>query len=427
MIPRLIHYATKPPLPSNERETMNNAKSFHIVSRTALLAALMLAPVAAPAASTDALVASNTAFAGDLYSRLKTADGNLFFSPYSISTCLGMTYTGARGDTATQMASVFHFDADPAQFSASFAALQSQLNRLQKKSSIELNIANGLWAQKDHPFQSAFLKNAERDFSAKLNQVDFRTSAEPARNDINDWVSRQTKGKITDLLQPGILDASTRLVLVNAIYFKGHWTHQFKKDNTEIEPFHPTPDQQIDAPLMHIDKPFKYAETDTCQSLELPYVSGNVAMDIFLPKELGGLKKLEDSLDLAALTQQLTQVRKQDVTVILPKFKLTSQFNLTDTLAAMGMPKPFSDQADFSGMDGQRDLYISAVVHKAYVDLDEEGTEAAAATGSAVNSLSMAPIRQQPVFRADHPFIFLIRDTQSGAILFLGRVTDPTK
>jgi serpin B len=279
----------------------------------------------------------------------------------------------------------------------------------------------------DYPFESDFLKVARQDFSAKVNQVDFSTQAEPVRNEINTWVGDQTKGKIMNLLPAGVVKSSTRLVLVNAIYFKGHWENPFQKDNTQNLPFHLTPENQIDAPLMRLDKKhFKYGETDTFQLIELPYIGGELAMDILLPKEIGGLKKLEDSLNGATLNEQLALCRKEEVTAFLPKFKLTSQFGLADTLAAMGMAAPFSGQADFSGMDGKRDLFISAVIHKAYVELDEEGTEAAAATG-AVMSLAMAAPRAHPVFRADHPFIFMIRDTRSGAILFLGRVVDPTK
>jgi serpin B len=240
------------------------ANPFHLAISSMLLATV-LATTSVPTqtaadSATDSLVAGNTAFAFDLYSRLRTGDGNLFFSPYSISTCLGMTYTGARGDTATQMAGVLHFDSDPAKLAASFANLQAQLARSQSQGNIELNLANGLWSQKDHPFQSDFLKTARSDFSAKLNQVDFRIESEPARAQINDWVSSQTKGKIKDLLPTGVVNASTRLVLVNAIYFKGSWAKQFQKRNTSVQPFHITPSQDVQAPMMSLQKTFRYAD-----------------------------------------------------------------------------------------------------------------------------------------------------------------------
>jgi serpin B len=417
--------------PAYERKSMTRTKSISLAVSAVILVvvfAALYAPQAAPPAATESLVTSNNAFAFDLYSHLSAGDGNLFFSPYSISSCLAITYTGARGDTAAQMAGVLHFDADPAKLSTDFAALQKQLARSESKGGTELNLANGLWAQQNHPFLKSFLNTAEDDYSAKLNQVDFHTRAEPTRLQINDWVSDQTRGKIKDLLPSGSLDESTRLVLVNAIYFKGRWAEQFKKEKTRDLPFHVTADRNEEARLMNIEKSFKYAETDAYQLVELPYKSGSLAMVVVLPKQIDGLKKIEASLDATTLNQQIAQAEKQDVEVFLPKFKITAQFSLAETLKAMGMPTPFTLKADFSGMDGERDLSISAVLHKAYVDLDEEGTEAAAATGTTMMAASMRAMPPpHPIFRADHPFIFFIRDTQTGAILFLGRITDPTR
>ena len=395
---------------------------------------LMASPSrAAEATLVQSLVAGNTAFAFDLYARLQTNQGNLFFSPYSISTCLAMTYAGARGMTARQMSQVLHFNAAPTELPVPFSTLQKQLNLARQNPVMELDLANGLWGQKAHPFQPAFWQIARQLYEANVNQVDFRTQAEPARKDINAWVSRQTKNKITDLLPPGVLNADTRLVLVNAIYFKGRWTNPFNPTNTVNAPFSITPAHKIQAPLMHCETHCNYAEAEGLQLLELPYSNdgeaapaAHLSMVVLLPKQLDGLKKLENSLTPAALNHWLDQARAQKVNVFLPKFKMTAQFSLAETLAAMGMSNPCSSQADFSGIDGARDLFISAIVHKAYVDVNEEGTEAAAATGM-VMSLSSAMPRPTPVFRADHPFIFLIRDTQSGTILFLGRVTDPTK
>src|SRR6266404_9313799 len=347
---------------------------------TAIMTALLSTPVSTDAADTNSVAAGNTAFALDLYARLKTNDGNLFFSPHSISTCLAMIYAGARGDTEKQMARVMHFDAAQAQFHSAFGVLQEQLNAARQKKEFDFNLANGLWAQKNHPFLPAFLDLAKQRYEAKLEQVDFGTRAEPARKEINDWVSAQTRGKITDLLQPGVVNASTRLVLVNAIYFKGRWLHQFRAANTAIAPFNTTRDQPVQAPLMNLTASFKYAAPEGLQLLELPYLGNDLSMVVLLPGEIDGLKKIEASLTGPQLDLWLGQTRAQKVDVFLPKFKLTAQFDLNETLGAMGMTDLFSPRADLSGMDGARDLFVSAVVHKAYVDVNEEGTEAAAAT-----------------------------------------------
>jgi len=393
---------------------------------------LMAALIGRPADSrggndTPALVAGNTAFALDLYARLKNAEGNLFFSPYSISTCLAMTYAGARGSTATQMARTLHFGASPDQLAASFGALQRQLSDVEKKKGLELNVANGLWAQKDHPFLPAFLDEATKAYQANLQQTDFHTAAEPAREAINDWVSNQTKGKIADLLQPGVVNEATRLVLVNAIYFKGQWTRQFNKNNTAPAPFSVTAQRKVQAHLMNLTAECKYAEVEGLQLLELPYLGDDLSMVVLLPRATDGLTSLEGLLNEQTLGSWLAHARNQKVNVFLPKFKLTAQFSLAQTLAGMGMSAAFSPSADFSGMDGARDLCISAVVHKAFVDVNEEGTEAAAATGTMMRSMAVMRPLPIPVFRADRPFLFLIRDTHSGSILFLGRVADPSR
>ncbi|HXC99556.1 MAG TPA: serpin family protein, partial [Verrucomicrobiae bacterium] len=365
-------------------------------------------------AATDVVVTGNTRFAFDLYGRLKSTDGNLFFSPYSISTCLAMTWAGARGNTESQMAGVFHFSTVQTGLHSQFASLQKQLNAIQEKKEVALNIANGLWAQKDHPFLPAFLQIATRDYAANVQQVDFRTDAEAARNDINNWVSGKTADRIQNLIPSGALDAMTRLVLVNAIYFKGHWAAQFKASNTAPAPFTTASDQGTTAQFMNLTDNFRYAESDDLQLLELPYAGGDLSMVVLLPAETNSFKDFENTLSEEKLTGWLGQARKEKVNVFLPKFKLTQQFALADTLAAMGMTDAFSPSADFSGMDGARDLYISAVIHKAFVEVNEEGTEAAAATAVTVSAMAIARPMSEYVFRADHPFVFLIRDIHSG-------------
>jgi len=400
--------------------------------RLIFITLFMSAPIAHPADPTapnniESLAGGNTAFALDLYARLKTVDGNLFLSPYSISTCLAMTFAGARGDTAAQMAQTLHFGTNQNQLAASFNELQEQLNQEQEKNGMELDFANGIWAQKDHVFLAAFLDVARQSYGANLRQIDFRTRSETARTEINDWVGHETKGKITDLIQPGVVNPATQLVLVNAIYFKGQWAREFDKQNTANAPFSVTSTQKLPVPLMNLTADFKYAEVGGLQLLELPYAGDGFAMVVLLPRDVDGLKNLENLLNKQTLDHWLTQARELNVAVLLPKFKLAAQFSLAKPLGEMGMTDAFSPGADFSGMDGERDLFISAVVHKAFVDVNEEGTEAAAATGVVMRMNAVRMPRTTPIFRADHPFIFLIRDLHSGSILFLGRVVDPTR
>lgn len=387
--------------------------------------------------SLESLVSGENQFALDLYAQLKSADGNLFFSPYSISTCLGMTYIGARGATAKEMARTFHFDAGPEEIATPMGEMEKQLNDAGK--GIVLNTANGLWAQEKHPFLPSFSQAVQNNLSASIKQVDFRTQYEPVRHEINDWVSEKTKNKINDLIGPGMLNPETLLVLVNAIYFKGGWQHPFEKTNTVDAPFTLESGEKVQAKMMHLQESFQYSETQDLQLLEMRYSSGEtnrsspaahrapLSMIVLLPKKTNGLKQLEKELSKDALREWLTAAHRQRVKVFFPKFKMTSEFRLARTLSAMGMRDAFSSQADFSGMDGGRDLFISEVVHKAYVDVNEEGTEAAAATGTIMLGMAAPKPQPIPVFRADHPFIFLIRENTSNGILFFGRVNDPTK
>ncbi len=385
-----------------------------------------LAPGTVQGRDTGATGTTGTsAFAFDLYGRLSQTPGNLFFSPYSISTCLAMTYQGARGRTAVQMAKVLHLGANPADVAAAFGEIQRQLQDLQKNTGTELNTANALWAQEGHPFLLDFLQTARRQFEARVEQADFKTQAEPVQNEINQWVSQQTKGKIADLLQPGDLNASTRLVLVNAIYFKGHWTSQFKTNSTAEAPFRNGAAGQKQVRMMNQTAEFRYAGLEGLQVLEMPYAGGALAMMVLLPSEADGLPALESGLNADLVQQCLDALQVKKVNVFLPKYKLEARFDLNKPLRNLGMTDAFSSEADFSGMDGGRDLQISAVVHKAYVDVNEEGTEAAAATGTTMRALAVQRPEPIPIFRADHPFIFLIRDKASGTVLFLGRLADP--
>jgi serpin B len=407
----------------------------------------------AQTAGTKSLVEGNTAFALDLYPRLSGAPGNLFFSPYSISTCLAMTYAGARGHTESQMGRVLRFRQGDALVHSSFAELQQQLssaekqkgpqlialppellaelNDAEKQKGFQLEIANALWIQKGEPFLPAFLKIAADDYQADVKQADFKNDADAVRGEINYWVAQKTINKIQDILPPDSLDALSRLVLVNAIYFKDDWATPFNKAATSTQPFHLSASGQVDTLLMLHFGDVGYTENGDFQVVELPYIGGEQSMVILLPRQIDALGQLEKQLSPAFLDRLLAQMTKQRVRIELPRFKLESRFYLEDTLPKMGMPDAFIPRkADFSGINGsrrgdQKSLYINHVIHKAWIEVTEEGTEAAAATVVTMRLGSSAPPPPRLVIRADHPFIFLIRDTRSGSLLFIGRLADP--
>ena len=384
------------------------------------------------------IVEGNNKFALELFAKLQSTKGNLFFSPYSISTALAMAHAGARNETESQMAGVLHFpvsvnrrtDSSPKslpdrqQFASSFGNIIKDMNNRGEKGGYDLTVANALWGQKNYGFLEEFLKLIKTSYDGRLNEVDFVRAAETARKTINAWVEKKTNDKIKNLISEGVLDSMTRLVLTNAIYFKGNWARQFKENRTKDAPFTLPDGHKIDASMMNQKAEFGYVETDTFQALELPYVDDELSMVILLPKQFDALDEFEKTLTPDNLTQWLAKIHKREVVVFVPKFKMTSQFSLASVLKSMGMKDAFSPNADFSGINGKRDLFISAVIHKAYVEVNEEGTEAAAATGVVMRltSIGPAPI---PVFRADHPFLFLIRDNLSGSILFIGRVANP--
>ena len=309
------------------------------------------------------------------------------------------------------------------QFHKAFGEIIKQLNTSGEKGSYELVVANALWGQKDYKFLSEFLTLVRENYGGDLQQVDFAAQTEAARKTINTWVESKTKDKIKELIKPGMLDSMTRLVLTNAIYFKGKWASPFKPELTKDSSFTLLNGEKPNVPMMNQTGKFGYMETNDIQALEMPYVNNDLSMVILLPKQADGIKDLEKELVSDNLAGWLSGIHKREVQVFFPRFKMASEFGLGKVLSAMGMPDAFSGKADFSGMTGNKDLFISAVVHKAYVDVNEEGTEAAAATGVV---MKLTSIREPlPVFRADHPFIFLIRDNQTGSILFLGRVANP--
>ncbi len=368
----------------------------------------------------------NNRFALQLYSQLKdSTPDNLFFSPYSISTALAMTYAGAAGDTKQQMAETLQFSVPEPNLHSAMAKLMSTLQLNDK--GCQFRVANRLWGQTGYKFLPEFLQTTRSHYGAELGEVDFASQSEVARRTINQWVEKQTELKIKELITPGLLNAKTRLVLTNAIYFKGLWLEPFDKKATEEATFYVQGDNGVNVHMMHQVVRGGYQTDEGLQILELPYANQTLSMVILLPADRSGLADLENKLSENQIANLLSGLKDQNVAVYLPRFRMNSQFSLRDALVAMGMKDAFDDgRADFSRMSSSEQLVISAVIHKAFVEVNEEGTEAAAATG-VIMAPTAAPIRAEPpTFRADHPFLFLIRDKRTGSIVFIGRVANPT-
>ncbi len=375
------------------------------------------------------LVDGNTAFAADLYQQLREEEGNLFFSPHSISVALAMTYAGARGETADQMAETLHFTLPQDDLHASFNALDLALQHDEEtdEETFTLNIANSLWAEETYDFRDEFLDLLARNYGAGLRLVDFINQYEAARKAINTWVEQKTEDKIKDLIPEGGVTDLTRLVLANAIYFNAKWAHTFPEDRTQDGAFTTADGSEVTVPMMSWDKPqfVPYAQGDGYQAIELPYRGGDASM-VILVSDAGTLAEFEAELTGERLQRIIDSMETKGVALTMPKFEYDATTSLADTLSAMGMPDAMDpNRADFSGMDGTRDLYITDVFHKAYVAVDEEGTEAAAATAVVASLESMPQIDVE--LTIDRPFIYLIRDTETGAVLFLGRVVDPAQ
>ena len=387
------------------------------------------------------VVNANNQFAFDLYSELdKSEDSNIFYSPYSISAALAMTYEGAKGQTADEMKSVFHFPESNI-LRPNFAAIYNKINK--KNKPYKLSTGNALWAQYDYTFLDEYMNRVEQYYGGKAANVDFRQAEEreKSRQTINAFIEEQTNDKIKELIPKGILTEMTRLVLTNAIYFKGTWEWEFDKSDTRDQDFKITPTNIVKTPMMYMDPDkakFNYADLEKLQILELPYKGEDISMLILLPKQgedydyETGERIISDytlkDIELSAekLKEYKAQMKETKLdSISLPKFEFDSKYFMKDTLSAMGMPTAFTSDADFSGMDGTLNLYIDTVIHQAYVKVDEEGTEAAAATAVIMVEKSVAMPRN--VFRADHPFVFIIQEKETGNILFMGRVTDPTQ
>ncbi len=390
---------------------------------------------ATPEGIQEVVDASNQ-FALELYSKLnKNEQGNIFFSPYSISAALAMTYEGAKGQTADEIKSVFHFPENNV-LRPNFAAIYNEINKKDKQ--YQLNTGNALWVQQDYPFLESYRTTVEKYYGGKAANLDFIGETEKSRQTINNFIEEQTNDKIKDLIPQGVLGPMTRLVLTNAIYFKGTWAWEFDKSDTKDRDFKITSTNIVKTPMMYMDPDkakFNYADIGELQILELPYKGDDISMLILLPKQ-GVDYDMETreeiisdyTLEDISLTKENLENWKSQMTetkldaIYLPKFEFDTKYTLNKVLTDLGMPTAFSGNADFSGMTEAERLFISAVIHQAYVKVNEEGTEAAAATAVIGETTSIQP---RNIFRADHPFIFIIQEKETGNILFLGKVVDP--
>jgi len=382
------------------------------------------------------VVNANNKFAFDLYHELsKKEEGNIFYSPYSISSALAITYEGAKGKTAQEIKQVFHFPENTI-LRPNFAAIYNKIN--EKNKAYELRTGNALWVQKDYPLLEDYKNRVEEYYGGKAAEVDFVKETEKSRKTINSFIEEQTNKKIKELIPKGILGRDTVLVITNAIYFKGIWEWEFDKKDTREMDFKITPENVVKVQMMYMkpDKArFNYADLDKLQILELPYKGDQISMLILLPKqgteynyETGEKITYNYTLDDIELTAEKLEKWKSQMketkldAIYLPKFEFKTKYFMKKTLSDMGMPTAFSPGADFSGMNGFGGIWIDEVIHQAYIDVNEEGTEAAAAT--AVIMIKSAAIEK--TFKADHPFIFIILDKRANEILFLGRVVNPS-
>ncbi|MGO9122351.1 MAG: serpin family protein [Desulfomonilaceae bacterium] len=393
-----------------------------------LLLSILINPVAVVrAAVTDkdsqSVASCNNSFALQIYEKLRNQEGNLVFSPYGISSSLSLAYAGSGGTTKVQIEDLFHLTITGDQFHRVFGDLNDSLVSGAKSRGYDLKIVNSLWHAKGSDIRRDYITVVEKCYRGSIHSVSFERDLESARRLINSWFERQSKGKFKELLADGVLTPQTRMVLGNTIYFNGVWRSKFDKRDTEKAPFTLIDGKQVVVPMMRQAGKFNYKESDTFQALELPYKTSRLSMIVLLPKERDGLANIENTLSKKNIDEWMNGMSKQELDIDLPKFKFFSKLALVEPLKSLGLTEPFSvNSADFSGIDGEGKLFISDIVQEAMVEVSEKGTEASAATSAVAETKSM---RSAIAFRADHPFIFLIRQTDPTAILFLGRLVNP--
>jgi serpin B len=396
-----------------------------IVISALLVFPRLLAQNPASAAAVSEVASANSQFALALYQNInadKTSNGqNIFFSPYSISTALAMTYVGSRNNTQKQMASVLHFQMPGAELEAGYSSLLAQTKATPAKH-YKLEVANALWVQEGVQFEPAFTSAISKYFDGGFNALDFVHEPDASVLKINKWVEGKTADKIRNLLHEGDINSLTRLILTNAIYFKGDWALKFKKENTQIAPFTVHPGKTVNVPMMEQEDRFPFVQNDEMKMIELPYAGNDLSMNLILPAI--DAEKFGATLSLEKLNELRRRMSPQEVHLFLPRFKFETRYYLEQGLSAMGMPDAFDGRkADFSGMTGRTDFHISRAIHKAMIDVNEEGSEAAAATAMEMMAMGIPP--PPAIFCADHPFIFTILHKPTDSILFMGRVSNP--
>ena len=412
---------TGAPVKARQGETVMPAR---IALALILVLTTGLAALARPAAQPNPMAQGNNAFALDLYNQIRKAQpGNIFFSPYSLRSALALCYAGARGEVAQAMAKALRFPDDQAKMNQAYGSLTEYLLEAGNTEQQRLAIANALWVHKAINLLKPYQEAAAKYYRAKVANLDFGN--EPAaRETINAWVAEQTRQMIKDLIPPGLLSPGTPLVITNAIFFLGKWQSPFKPANTSDQFFFLDQGGQVKTPLMQRTASYDYAADNLCQAVDLPYRDGKLSMLVLLPHHNVKLSQLEAQLDPKRLQGLLSRMRYEKVDLSLPRFKSASSLRLDSALRSLGLDKAFG-VADFAGITGKPDLVIGAVLHKARVEVEETGTKAAAATAAVVAATAMPDPEMPEVFRADHPFLYLIRDQITGTILFMGRLTKP--
>lgn len=401
--------------------------------KSILLSLLLLPTIVLNAQETKSILKNNTDFAFDLYKNLdeKDKEKNVFLSPYSISTAMAMTYSGANGETAKELASGMHFNSDVKKSDEEFKWLINAINSL-NNSDVKINVANRLFGDKRFKFNLTYLEGINNNYNAPLEKVDFVKDLEGSRKKINTWVEDKTNNKIKELIKKNVMDDSTKLVLVNAIYFYGDWAKQFDSTRTRKGDFYLNNDTKIQNKLMWQKDYFQYMENSDFQAIRMPYKGNTLYMEVYLPNKKDGIKDFEKLLNSENYAKWNKDFKSEEVAVTFPKYRMTCDFSLGKIFEEkMGMATAFSDDADFYKMVEKKEkgLKISKVIHKAFIDVSEKGTEAAAATAVIMDVVTSSAYREPDpykIFTADHPFIFIIKDKATGSILFMGKVMNPS-
>jgi serpin B len=377
--------------------------------------------------SAGSLAESGNLFALDLFRQVQQKPENLVYSPYSIGTVLAMCFSGAGGETARQMSEVLYFP--PAgQLEPASLELREKILSNDTLEGTEISLANAIWAQEDFDFLPQYLENIMHWYDAPLTEMDFINDAarEENRQKINRWVEEHTRNRIRDLVGQGVLSANTRMLLTNAIYFNGNWMWPFDREATHPSIFRVSAKESRMVPFMNLTRSLPYYEDEEIQAVRLPYRNERLSMTIILPRQVEGWEMVSRVIDAERIDKMESQIKSAEVFLSLPRFSSEMKMNLKSELSAMGMDLAFGRDADFSGMDGRKDLFIDEVIHKAFIEVSETGTEAAAAS-AAIMSLKSAYHEEPLRFNADHPFLYYIRDHRTGCIIFLGRLVRPAE